>query len=141
MPWLKVLHISALIIWCAVLLYLPAAVAVAKARADNAVFSMPHHRARWLFTLVATPAALLAIISGTALFMVDTTLGVWLIAKLTAVAGMVLCHALYGLLIIRSENGLDKGVSATCAVLGVASMLLILAALWLVLQKPSFTWI
>ncbi|HWP19401.1 MAG TPA: CopD family protein [Burkholderiaceae bacterium] len=135
MPWLKFLHIVALVLWCASLLYLAAAL-VASTR------SMPHDPApglplRPIFTLAATPAALFAIASGTAVFVADFTLGVWLVAKLTAVAGLVLVHAWCGVLTIRREQGDDvHAIRRRASTAGIAGLCLILLILWLVLAKP-----
>ncbi|MEW6099073.1 MAG: CopD family protein [Pseudomonadota bacterium] len=135
MPWLKLLHIVALVLWCASLLYLAAALAgSARPAPDASAAPLP---LRALFTLAATPAALLAIASGTAVFVADFTLGVWLVAKLTAVAGLVLVHAWCGVLTIRLEGGGDaRAIRRGAAFAGFAGIGLILAVLWLVLAKP-----
>ncbi|HUG25036.1 CopD family protein [Piscinibacter sp.] len=137
MPWLKLFHIVSLIAWCGVLLYLPAAIAAGSGRTPSEIFHGPHGgMARTLFTVVATPAALLTIVSGTALILLYGLPGYWLMGKLTVVAAMVLCHVLCGALILRVERNRDAAVGARCAVLGTASALLIFAAAWLVLRKP-----
>mgnify|MGYP006207663831 CR=1 FL=1 len=77
----------ALTVVCA-LLYLPALIA-AGTRMTDALFYRDHaHLTRMVFTLVATPAALLAIGTGTLLFMRESVFDPWLILKLSAVAGM-----------------------------------------------------
>lgn len=137
MPWLKLLHITAVIIWCGTLLYLPAAIAAASGPGRPAVFEPSgRHVLRSLFTLVATPAALLAIGSGTAIFVFQGPLALWLIAKLATVSLLVLGHAACGLLILRAERR-EQGHARALSVLIAASSLLFLTAIaWLVLQKP-----
>ncbi len=104
MPLLKMLHFTALIAWCGTLLYLPALIA-ASCRSPQRAERPGHPQLnRTVFNLIATPAAIVAIGSGTALFLRDGTFGIWLVAKLTAVAVMVICHALCGLLILQCER-------------------------------------
>ncbi|TWD99097.1 putative membrane protein [Pseudomonas sp. AG1028] len=136
MPLLKLLHFTALIAWCGTLLYLPALIAAS----CRTAYSMEHpghpELNRTIFTLVATPAALLAIGSGSALFLRDGTFGIWLVAKLTAVAVMVICHALCGLLILQCERQPRPALTIACAALGSLTFAMMAATLWLVLAKP-----
>ena len=90
---------------------------------------------RALFIWVATPAALVAIGSGTLIFVVQGTLGLWLLAKLVLVGLLALGHASFGLLILWVE----RGQSARRAALLVGALLLplLLAIAWLVLRKPG----
>jgi protoporphyrinogen IX oxidase len=137
MPLLKLFHFVALICWCGALLYLPALIA-AGTRSNDALFYRDHaHLTRMVFTLVATPAALLAIGSGTLLFVRDGVFAPWLILKLSAVAGMVLCHALCGVLVLRVERFPERAIGRECLVIGVLITALIATALWLVLAKPA----
>jgi uncharacterized membrane protein len=138
MLWLLTVHLGALIVWCAMLLYLPALVAAAGdgAAPGAALAREPIALARPLFNLVATPAALLAIISGTGLFLLGQIVGVWLVLKLSAVSGMVVCHVLCGALIMRRERQPRASVVAPSGALGVLAALLMAGVLWLVLAKP-----
>lgn len=137
MPWLLLLHIAALLSWCAALLYLPALIAASRAAAEEEPFSRAQvPPTRQVFTLLATPAALLAIASGTLLFLVGGILGAWLILKLTGVAVMVVCHVLLGVLILRLEDDPQRSVAPACAGLGLLAALAIAAVVWLVLAKP-----
>lgn len=135
MPWLLVLHIAALVCWCGALLYLPsfiAGLARRHAQSELDLLVVPRH----LFTLFATPAALLAIISGTAIFLVERTASGWLVAKLTLVSGLVLCHVLTGRLTLSFESARWTKQQLYCLVLGTVTALLIGGILWLVLAKP-----
>jgi protoporphyrinogen IX oxidase len=140
MPLLKLLHLAALIGWCGMLLYLPSLIAAAS-RGESASMSTHYARlARELFIAVATPAALVTIATGTALFAGDVRLAGWLVAKLTAVAGMVLCHAACGALILRVEHHLELAAppvrTGPSVIAGLAAAALTGAALWLVLARP-----
>ena len=113
MPWLKLLHIAALVIWCGALLYLPALLLHALQLRKDAGFAqgtppMP----RFFYNSIATPAALVAIASGTLLFLLHGLLGGWLILKLGAVVLMVAAHGCFGWLILRLEMGIFKGVKS-----------------------------
>ncbi|MFT0633647.1 CopD family protein [Pseudomonas sihuiensis] len=136
MPLLKLLHFMALIGWCGALLYLPAMIA-AGTRASDEMFYRDHaHLTRTVFNMIATPAALLAIGSGTALFLRESIFDPWLILKLTTVAGMVLCHALCGVLILRIERAAEPALRRDCLLIALLLSALIGATLWLVLAKP-----
>jgi putative membrane protein len=136
MPLLKLLHFMALIGWCGALLYLPAMIAASTRSSDQLFYRDQAHLTRAIFNLVATPAALLAIGSGTALFLRESIFDPWLILKLTSVAGMVLCHALCGVLILRTERLVDPALRRHCLLIGLLLAGLIGATLWLVLAKP-----
>jgi uncharacterized membrane protein len=131
MPWLLVLHIAALLVWCGALLYLPALIAAGEPFAPAAE-ALP----RAFFTRLATPAALLTIASGTLLFLGRGVHGVWLMLKLSAVTLMVGCHVLLGVLILRLEDDPRRQVAGLCAALGLLAALAIGAVLWLVLARP-----
>lgn len=135
--WLLGTHVAGLALWCGALLYLPALVATGAARADDATMGLgPAALNRFVFTAFATPAALFTIVTGSALFLLDRNLGLWLILKLTAVTGMVICHVLCGVLILRHERNPHNPSVLTCALLGAVSAGLIATVLWLVLAKP-----
>jgi len=136
MHLLKLLHFAALLVWCGTLLYLPALVAAGTPGGSPPFGRDHHHVMRTVFTLVASPAALLAIASGTALFVGADWLGAWLVLKLSAVALLVLGHALCGVLILKADALPAARVRSGCAALGGSMTLLIGAALWLVLAKP-----
>jgi uncharacterized membrane protein len=152
MPWLKLLHIGAVIVWCGALLYLPLAIAAlgasgawpamrsappaSPAAADGALPRWPVPRL--VFVGVATPAALVAIASGTLILLLHGPLATWLLAKLATVALLVLGHAACGMLILRAEHSEDSAALRTrCVALGATSLLWLAGIAWLVLRKPA----
>ncbi|MBC6905654.1 hypothetical protein DWB84_09320 [Saccharophagus sp. K07] len=139
MIWFLALHIIALIFWCGTLLYLPALIAGIHSRGIE--ISEPEHKygsvARFVFTTIATPAALLAIMSGTVVFLLNRTTEVWLIAKLTLVAGLAVCHTLAGLLLLHTQERTQKPIVRWCRMLNVGLWVLIGGILWVVLAKPA----
>jgi protoporphyrinogen IX oxidase len=140
MIWILALHIVMLLCWCASLLYLLSLIAGAcpSRSGQGELPALYRHRdslARFVFTAVATPAALLAIISGTAVFLVYQTIEPWLIVKMTLVAVLVAGHALAGQLVLRLEA--DSVVRNRAIILAFGLSLLMLAIVWLVLAKPD----
>ena len=133
-PWLKVLHISAVTVWCAALLYLP--LALAAARADERL--VQRRVLRLLFTSVATPAALVAIASGTLIFLWQGPLASWLVAKLAVVSLVVLAHASMGVLVLRSEDGGTPTRCRACSLVLGASLAGLATIAYLVLAKPAW---
>lgn len=141
MPWLLLLHISALVCWCGSLLYLPALINSFPTRTDSLDQTLieqgqPSSMPRMVFTLIATPAALVAIASGTAVFIANGIIEFWLIAKLTLVSALVVCHTLAGLLVLRAEKGRHQHLSALCLALAIVLSMLITSIIWIVLAKP-----
>ncbi|MDW7748557.1 CopD family protein [Halomonas sp.] len=139
MPWIKFLHIMALTSWCGALLYLPLLLALsARGPAAATPFAagappMP----RFVYNSLATPAALLAIATGTLLFLMHGLAGGWLVLKLLAVVSMVMAHGASGWLILRLEQGALHGVAAgAMAALALAAVSM-LAVIVLVLTKPA----
>ncbi|MDB5876798.1 MAG: hypothetical protein JWQ41_212 [Variovorax sp.] len=149
MPWLKLFHVSAVILWAGALLYLPLAIAASSGRraADSPAAldvegsaDAPERRTlRGLFVGVATPFALLAIGSGTALFLLYGPLAHWLIVKLGFVSLLVLGHAACGMLVLRVERQEAKAGTAFAGyAVAVVSLTWMAAIAWLALQKPFF---
>ena len=146
MTWIKFLHIATLSLWCGALLYLPALVhscGQARQAGTASTPTLPATLPRHVFTLFATPMALLAIISGSLLFtgVIDPraeqpAVPVWLMAKLLLVAGMVVCHAFTGWLVQRHEAGQYQAMGMLCHGLMAFSAALIVGVLWLVLATP-----
>ena len=144
MVWILVLHISAMLFWCAALLYLSSLI-VGTVSEQTEMTGSPHRYdsvARFVFTHVATPAALLAIIFGTLLFVINAIVTPWLIVKLTLVSGLVLAHTLSGILVLRLERDSDQPVRLWCWLLLrrkgllLRCCVLMLAIVWIVLAKP-----
>lgn len=137
MPWIKILHIASLLCWCGALLYLPALLLGSAMPRGVSSFRAPAPVIlRFLFTHVATPFALVAIMSGTLLFIVGQLTGGWLVLKLAAVTGMVFCHVLCGGLIVRLEQARLRGMIPASALVAAVAASLMLAVLILVLSKP-----
>lgn len=150
MLWLLLLHIMALLCWCAAILCVPVlllngelfvtgAATVGAAR-ESGYAGGSTVVARRVFIWVATPAALLAVGSGTLLFALMATLDVWMLLKLVLVSALVLAHIGTGLLMLRGERA-GHGARTPVWLASGASLVMValmLAIVTLVLAKPEF---
>jgi uncharacterized membrane protein len=140
MIWILALHIVMILFWCASLLYLLSLIARAcpsRIERPDLPLLYRHHDslARFIFTSVATPAALLAIILGTAVFLLNWIVEPWLIVKMTLVTGLVAGHALTGGLILKLESA--GSVRTQSIILASVVGLIMLVILLIVLAKPD----
>lgn len=135
----KAIHIIALVIWCAGLVLLPLLIqrygrrAEIREQAGYAEFRWLTHRA---YIAIVTPAAVVAVTAGTFLIFMVPVLDAWMLAKLVAVAGMVLVHAWLGHLIVQAGEGRGAYRLPPAALALLAVVPLIGVVLWLVLAKP-----
>jgi len=140
MPWLLLLHIATLLCWCGALLYLPGLMLtrqrgqglLAPPATDPLMLSMP----RFCYTLIVTPMALAAIISGTLVFLVYGVTDLWLLAKLGLVSLLTVMHLFCGWLVLRAEQQPGRYFIGGCRFALIGTALLITAIFWLVLAKP-----
>lgn len=140
MIWILSLHIIALLFWGASLLLLLSIIAracpSAVAQPELALlYRQQDSLARFVFTSVATPAALLAIAAGTVVFLINSTIDPWLMLKMTLVSVLVGVHALAGRLVLKLES--TTRVAPQAWLLAAVASLLMLAILWAVLAKPA----
>ncbi len=138
MPWLLLLHITALLCWCAALIYLPALM-IARARkpqVDTDIIAQKRLMPRAIYTLVATPAALAAIMSGTLVFLAYGIAQAWLVIKLGLVTLLVFGHLLLAPIVVRAENNAQPTRASHCLLLVLVVSGLMIAIVGLVLAKP-----
>jgi putative membrane protein len=134
--WLKALHISALAIWCAGLLYLPGLLLSHARVADRRSFIRLRHLTRFAYTAVASPAAVVAIGSGTALILLAGVLTGWMFLKLAVVGLMMMVHLQYGQVMGLLAIPAERPPRARLLALTGGVLVLIPLVLWLVLAKP-----
>lgn len=137
LAWLKAAHIAALCVWCAGLVFLPM---LFLGRAERP--ELPVLKRLWRFTwfgyrAVISPAAVLAIATGTGLIFANNVFVPWLFLKLLAVGGMVLLHMSYGHVLEKLADRDRCFPRLGSFGLVVAAHLLIVAVLLLVLGKPG----
>ena len=92
--------------------------------------------ARFVFTHVASPAAIISITLGSVVFLLNQSHHFWLLAKLTLVTLLCITQAMMGLIIIRAERGKFQHMMLFCRVTLVVLCLLMIAITWIVLGKP-----
>ncbi|MGR9086763.1 MAG: CopD family protein [Gammaproteobacteria bacterium] len=136
MLWLLLLHISAVVCWSGSLLYLTALIAGACSRQTALEQTQRMAVMFMVYRLLSSPAALFAIVTGTALYLTGGITDRWLILKLTLVVALVLCHVVTGLLILitRETPAHDKKLYRVAVQAAAAT--LIPAIIWTVLTKP-----
>lgn len=134
---LKGLHIGALVIWCAGLIVIPSLYRQRAVTREGEPVHDLHRFTRGVFVNITSPAAFVAVGSGTALLFVGDVFTAWMFIKLAAVGALVGLHMRAGLVIITIFNRNQRyaawrQVGATLSVLAV-----IAAILGLVLGKPE----
>jgi len=140
-PLWKALHVVALCLWCGGLLVLPVMLALHGPKITPSDYRSLSRGAHVAYTMVVTPAAVVAVIAGTWLIFLRDVFVPWLFAKLVFVALLMALHAWIGRGIVRMAErpGTHRPSSAylTCsAVLASATAILVL-----VLGKPDLGWI
>lgn len=140
-PLWKALHLSMLIVWCGGLIVLP----LMLARHDPAIsasdYALIRHSTHLTYTMVVTPAAVLAVIAGTWLIFLREVFVPWLFGKLVFVALLLVLHAWIGHIIvsIAEEPGRHKAPNPYIPAGGVIACAL--SILILVLGKPDLGWL
>lgn len=137
MLWVKSLHIAAIAMWAAGLICLPGLYVQRAHVADDVSLHRLQAMVRFLYVALISPAAFVAVASGTALVFMRGTFEPWFSLKLVFVGAMVTLHILTGLVIIRLfEHGnvypASRSVASTAA-----TVLLVGAILTIVLAKPD----
>jgi putative membrane protein len=140
-PLWKALHVTALCVWCGGLITLP----LMLTRHDPAIsqndYRLIRHATHLTYTIVVTPAAVIAVVAGTWLIFLREAFVPWLFAKLVFVALLLVLHAWIGGSIVRiaEEPGDHKPPNPSLPVTGITGCAI--AILLLVLAKPELDWI
>lgn len=140
--WLKLLHIAALSVWAGGLLALPGQLARERraARQDPAAGLGPlwqHRVSRFAYDAVVSPAAIVAIASGTALIFATRPLEGWLFLKLVGVTALVAVHMYTGRIIDQIEEPDLRPTARRARLMFLLALVCICLILWLVLKKPA----
>lgn len=136
-PHLKALHLAMLLFWCGGLFALP----VMLARHDPAIGQADYARIRrathYAYTFCITPAAVLAIASGTGLIFLREVFVTWMFAKLVLVATLVGFHVWIGyvLVAVAEREGAHRAPRPALPLLLLLAA--VLAILTVVLAKPE----
>lgn len=136
--WVMMAHIITLGLWSASLLLLAGMYAVGPDETDRADVHRHGVMCRYAFVVLASPAAVLAIITGSALVALRGVDGSWLLAKLAVVALLGLFHCHCGTLL--HKHGFEsprRNVVWRKPLLIAIPVLLISLIFVLVLAKPD----
>lgn len=138
---IKGVHIAALVLWCGGLFAVP----LMLARHDPAVSKDDYRRIRRATHLAyigcVTPAAVVAVVSGTWLIFLREAFVPWLYAKLVFVAALVAVHAWIGHLLVQVAEKPGRHRPPARYLLVVPTMVPVLTIFVLVLAKPDLDWL
>ena len=132
----KFVHLGAIAIWSAGLIALPFLFRQRHAVAAGPDLDRLHRLTRFVYVDAASPAAFVAIASGTALIFVQATFTEWFSLKMLLVAVLAMLHVAAGLVLHHLfAPGGHFGRSAF-VMLTSGYLVVIIAILWVVLAKP-----
>lgn len=139
LTWFKLLHVAAIALWSAGLIALPFLYVQRNGLEDDALYRL-HAFARSLYVNIVSPAAFVAIGSGTVLIFMMGTYEAWFSAKLLGVSVMTGIHIFSGLMILKLfEPGRTYPVWRLGIVMPL-TLLVVSTILVLVLGKPRLEW-
>ena len=136
-PHLKALHLGFLALWVAGLFALPQMLARHDPSLMQSEFAQIRRATHYSYVWAVTPAAVIAIASGTALIYLRDVFTVWLFGKLVLVAGLVAVHAWVGHTIIAVAESDGRHDPPAALAPGIVTLGLVIGVLVLVLMKPE----
>lgn len=136
-PHLKALHLGFLALWIAGLFALPQMLARHDPGLLNSEFAQIRRATHYSYVWAVTPAAVLAIATGSALIFLRDIFTVWLFGKLILVTGLVAIHAWVGHTIIAVAETDGQHNPPDALVPGLVTLGLVVGVLVLVLSKPE----
>lgn len=136
---MKALHIASLALWVGALIGQPLLLARHRRAEEQEEFARVRRFAHFSYIGVTTPAAVIAVGSGTALIFLREVFEPWLYLKLLVVGLLVMFHALVGHLNVKvgEESGRfrpPRGLPLTMLVVATSTVILLL-----VLAKPDLS--
>ena len=134
---LKFVHLATIAVWSGGLLVLPLLFWQRRHVANIEQLEQLHRITRFVYVVMTSPAAFVAIGTGTALIFLQTTFREWFSLKMVLVGAMAMLHVLAGLTAVKvfAPDG-RFGRGAFIALTSVY-LVLIVAILWVVLAKPA----
>lgn len=135
---LKFIHLGAIAIWSGGLIVLPFLFWQRRALPAGPELDRLHRVTRLVYVELTSPAAFVAIASGTALIFLQSTFVEWFSVKMVLVGIMAMLHVLAGL--VMHQLFLPEGhfSKLSSVVLTTAYLVVIIAIIWVVLAKPHF---
>jgi len=137
--WLKFIHVGTIALWSAGLIALPLLYRQRKGLTGDSLHRL-HAFTRFFYVALVSPAAFVAVGTGTALIFLMGTYESWFSAKLLGVAVMTAIHIFSGLVILRLFEPGHVYPGWRVAVVVPVTVLTVGAILALVLGKPRLVW-
>ena len=134
---LKFVHLAAIALWSGGLIALPFLFWQRRALEAGLDLDRLHRVARLVYVELTSPAAFIAIGSGTALIFLQATFREWFTLKMLLVGVMVMLHVLAGLAAMRVFAPDGRFGLRSCVALTGIYLVLIVAIIWVVLAKPA----
>lgn len=134
--WFKFIHIAAIAIWAAGLICLPGLYVQRAHVTDKDQLYRLQRMVRFAYVGLISPAAFVAIASGTGLIFLQAVFTPWFSAKLGLVATLVVIHALTGLVIIRLFRDGEVYPAWRFVSVTILTLAIVTGILFLVLVKP-----
>jgi uncharacterized membrane protein len=136
MPWVKLVHVATIALWSAGLVALPMLFGQRGGLSDTPLHRL-HAFTRFFYVALVSPAAFIAIASGTALIFLQASYATWFSLKLAMVAALTGFHIFSGLMILKLFEPGRSYPAWRMAVVVPATLIVIGAILALVLGKPD----
>ncbi|WP_244484158.1 CopD family protein [Devosia sp. Leaf64] len=137
--WLKFIHVASIALWSAGLIALPFLYLQRKGLEDEALYRL-HAFTRFFYVAIVSPAAFVAVGSGTVLIFLMATYEAWFSAKLLAVSVMTGIHIFSGLMILRLFEPNRAYPMVRFLIVMPLTLLTVSTILILVLGKPRLEW-
>ncbi|MDM0053205.1 CopD family protein [Variovorax sp. J22R115] len=136
--FLKFAHLAAIAIWSGGLLALPFLFWQRRTLTAGPDLDRLHRITRLVFVELTSPAAFIAIGTGTALIFLQATFVEWFSVKMVLVGVMAMLHVLAGLVLLQLFSPTGRFGRLSYAALMSAYVVVIAGILWVVLAKPHF---
>jgi protoporphyrinogen IX oxidase len=134
--FLKFIHLAAIALWSGGLLGLPFLFWQRRGLAAGADLERLHRITRLVYVELTSPAAFVAIASGTVLIFLQATYVEWFSLKMLLVGIMAMLHVVAGLVLIQLFEPAGRFGRASYLALTGAYIVVIAGILWIVLAKP-----
>ena len=133
---LKFIHLGTIAIWSAGLIVLPLLFWQRRGLELGSELDRLHRLTRFVYVGMTSPAAFLAIGSGTVLIFLQTTFLEWFSLKMVLVGLLVMLHVVAGLTLMHLFEPTGRFSRFSYVALTVSYLVLITAIIWVVLAKP-----
>ena len=132
----KFIHLGTIAIWSAGLIVLPMLFWQRRGLETGSELDRLHRFTRYVYVGMTSPAAFLAIGSGTVLIFLQTTFLEWFSLKMVLVGLLVMLHVVAGLTLMHLFEPTGRFGRFSYVALTVSYLVLITAIIWVVLAKP-----